>query len=404
MRRLAAACLGLLQGACSSAGGFHSPAALTANIAEPALGDVESNLLFIGDAGDPGTNTGAQSEPVLRALSTLARMAPDRTTIVYLGDNIYPDGMPVAQGPGRQRAERILDQQIDTLLPRSVRRIFIAGNHDWNDAGVMWRSGGLDRIAAQGEYLASRQEASGIPVKLAPAAGCPGPEVLDVGPRLRVIAIDTQWWLQRQREPASTRACSGAGVPNDSASSVDSLRAALANAGERLVVVVAHHPLVSGGRRGGYCRQALSWCGLANLWARLRSSPAASRQDIAHPEYARIRNVLSAALATHPPLIYAAGHDHDLQVIRAVPLGSPGSPGGLVRYHVVSGSGSLGHGRAVACLPESLLATADAGFVRLAVLHDGRAALSVITVAEDGIPRERARFWLNSPAPDAANC
>ena len=99
-------------------------------------------------------------------------------------------------------------------------------------------------------------------------------------------------------------------------------------AGARHVVVIAHHPLVSGGPHGGYfgwqdhvfpLRNLKSW-----LWIPLpligSAYPIAraegiSSQDIPSRAYTRMRVALDSAFAGAPPLIYAGGHDHTLQVI-----------------------------------------------------------------------------------------
>jgi hypothetical protein len=69
-----------------------------------------------------------------------------------------------------------------------------------------------------------------------------------------------------------------------------------------------------------------------------------------------MRDSLSSAFATHPPLIYAAGHDHRLQVMR----------GRASSYALVSGAGSLGKGECAARLRQSLyVGQATSGFMRL---------------------------------------
>src|SRR3546814_5889780 len=41
----------------------------------------------------------------------------------------------------------------------------------------------------------------GNDVRLAPAGGCPGPVVVDLGVHVRLIAMDTQWWLHNDVKP-----------------------------------------------------------------------------------------------------------------------------------------------------------------------------------------------------------
>ncbi|MGH7499932.1 MAG: hypothetical protein ACREL3_13910, partial [Gemmatimonadales bacterium] len=52
----------------------------------PAPERVTATLFLIGDAGSPAPG----GEPVLRSLERDASLARGRTTIVFLGDNVYP--------------------------------------------------------------------------------------------------------------------------------------------------------------------------------------------------------------------------------------------------------------------------------------------------------------------------
>ena len=73
------------------------PAAPPVPAATPA--DVESTLFLIGDAGAP-----SEDEPVLAALEQMVRATPEPKYLVYLGDNIYPRGLPDSGAIGREEA------------------------------------------------------------------------------------------------------------------------------------------------------------------------------------------------------------------------------------------------------------------------------------------------------------
>ena len=55
---------------------------------------IKTRILLIGDAGEPQKN-----ESVLKKLFQWASFTPEKTTVVFLGDNIYPKGMPEAHHP-----------------------------------------------------------------------------------------------------------------------------------------------------------------------------------------------------------------------------------------------------------------------------------------------------------------
>ncbi|HEU5171723.1 MAG TPA: metallophosphoesterase, partial [Gemmatimonadales bacterium] len=200
--------------------------------------DIDVTLFLIGDAGAPAAPP--DSEPVLVALQAAAATAP-HPVIVFLGDNVYPRGLPDSGSPDRPEAERRLGEQLRVLGATGARGIFVPGNHDWDMHGPE----GWNAVRRQERFIA----AGGRGLELLPPDGCPGPAVVDVGKVVRLVALNTQWWLHDGPKPEDpTSSC-----PADSEREVvDSLRAALQLAGARAVVVIAHHPLASGGPHGGY--------------------------------------------------------------------------------------------------------------------------------------------------------
>ena len=157
---------------------------------------IESTIFLIGDAGNP-----APEEPVLIALKRQITEGRGERVVVFLGDNVYPRGMPAEGAPDRSEAERRLLGQIEVATETKVKAYFVPGNHDWAYMGPA----GWDRIKLQGDFI----EAHGAGfAQLLPRNGCPGPEVVDVGRRVRIILLDTQWWVHEFRKPTdSTSSC-----------------------------------------------------------------------------------------------------------------------------------------------------------------------------------------------------
>jgi hypothetical protein len=331
---------------------------------------IAMDVFLIGDAGLPAP----KDEPVLEGLKRAIRWDPGRSFVVFLGDNVYPAGIPPEGTPYRAEAERILDEQLDVLRDTRARGLFVPGNHDWEAGGA----GGWDAIRRQAEYVEGK---GGDLVEFLPRGGCPGPEVLDLGDAVRLIALDTQWWLHDQAKPRS--ADSGCAAYTD-AQVIDSVRAALRTAGPRLTVVVGHHPIVSGGEHGGYFDWP-SYLVPFYPWARRGGF---ADQDIASTGYRRMIRVLTAAFQPERPVVYAAGHEHNLQVLRRNPAG----------YLLVSGGGIYGHTSQVRAITGSRYINRASGFMRLTVLRDGRARLAVVLVDSKGEPSENFSMWLDRPA------
>ncbi|HXL52410.1 MAG TPA: metallophosphoesterase [Gemmatimonadales bacterium] len=355
----------------------------TAPPAPPA--EIDVSLFLIGDAGAPAAPP--DSEPVLMALRVAASAAP-HPVIVFLGDNVYPDGMPDSAAPKRRAAERVLTQQLRVLQASGAGGFFVPGNHDWDGM----HPGGWDAIRRQERFIA----AAGGGAVLLPAGGCPGPAVVDLGDVVRLVALDSQWWLQDGPKPGPTSSCPAA----TEGAVIDSLRAALRAAGKRVVVVAAHHPPASGGVHGGHfgwqdhifpLRNIKSW-----LWIPLpvigsvypvARAEGISSQDIPSRAYTRMRVAFDSAFAgaPAPPLIYAAGHEHTLQVIA----------GTSTRYVLVSGTGTFGHIERVTALDSTRFARSASGFMRVEFLRDGRARLGVMIIDRAGSATEEFGLWLN---------
>src|SRR5581483_10274419 len=108
----------------------------------------------------------------------------------------------------------------------------------------------------------------------------------------------------------------------------------IATAGTRSVVVLAHHPIYSGGAHGEH------W----SLGDYIGSGPVIllrrmvnSAQDFRSNVNTTMRQAISSAFDPLPPLLYISGHDHALQVLTGQP--SAHEP---LRY-IVSGAGDYLH-------------------------------------------------------------
>lgn len=334
---------------------------------------LDLRLVLIGDAGLPAPG----GEPVMKALHDELANDPAKSFVVFLGDNVYPRGM-VRDSTARERREneRIINDQLAPLLSVGVPGIMIPGNHDW----ATGTAAGWEAVRAEEAYVNARGRSR---VTFLPEGGCPGPVVLDIGETVRLIILDTQWWLQAGF-PRPYGPTAGNCRASTEQEVVDTLRADLASAGQRRTVVMSHHPLVSGGEHGGY----FDWPTYLfpfHPWA--RQAGIFARQDVTGREYRGMIAALQRAFADNPPLIHAAGHEHNLQLIRT----------SGAKYQVISGAGIYNHSTPTRAIAGTLYARRASGWVTVAFLRDGRVRMAYRTADAQGKITEEFSMWLDVP-------
>ena len=190
-------------------------------------GVLRYRLLLLGDGGAPRPD-----EPVLKTLGEWAQKDAAKTSIVFLGDNMYPDGMTARK---RHEAAERLVPQLSVVKDAGVHGLFIPGNHDWASG----ESEGYSALLAQEKFI---NDALAGEQNFLPSGGSPGPVALELpkaNPVVRLIVLDTQWWIHQHEKPEKS-------PETVIAELITLLDTALP------VIVLGHHPLQSYGPHGGY--------------------------------------------------------------------------------------------------------------------------------------------------------
>lgn len=344
MRLLVLAGTLVFAGGCSHAVHLRepqSPAPAEGVLRNDAL--VKHRLILVGDAGKI-----AGSELVM---PYVRQRADDRSTVVFLGDNVYDYA----------EWEAILDEQL-AVVGRAANVLFVPGNHDWDR--------GFDAIRRQQEYVEENGALYG------PDAGCAGPYTLDI-PGARLIVVDSQFFLLGDRDRPALECWNGADAH------FAALAEALAEPTEDLRIMIAHHPLTTYGKHGGHFpwHQHLQPPIFGSLLILARTTGLIG-QDLSSGEYGDWADQMRELLAEAPPALFAAGHEHSLQVLAGGAMrASDHETDELPAYpEVVSGAGSkrgwVGHG------DRTLYSEDTLGYAVLTILKDGRAALEMYRVNE----------------------
>ncbi|PSR54815.1 hypothetical protein AHMF7605_15545 [Adhaeribacter arboris] len=326
----------------------------------------------------------------LRAFQQALQAEHHPFTIVHLGDIAANRGMGKRVNLGANR-------KIDQLLQLTKTRgnlYLVPGDKDWDNSGKE----GLDDVRRLENYIKTHQTRAQV---LFPGRGCPGPEVKDIGSNLRLIAINSQWWMHPYRKPAEPD--TDCGVLSDS-EFLEALEDAIENANGRQILIVGHHPILSNGYYGGHMSlkkhlfpfsdtrfKVLNWLplpGLGSLYASYRQNVGVPR-DMSNPGYQNFITNLNRVFQIHDQLIYAAAHDYSLQ------LNTLDS-----NYHIVSGSFS--QKRFVAKNPASLFNQAINGYVKLTIYKNGKVTTTFYQFAKPGTTVAVAEQTLFQSACDPA--
>lgn len=342
-----------------------------------------TDIILIGDTGSPCLD---RKDPVLGMLAQ--QMPGENGVVVFLGDNIYPRGLPPETHPLRKISERRLRVQLEVMKDFKGKLIMISGNHDWN----VGRKKGYEYVLRQEEYI---RRYFGREIMF-PKGGCPGPVEMNINEQLTIIVINTQWWVQRGIRPAGKEF--GCSVNTEEEFFWELFKMLDHNRNKR-VLLVGHLPVHSYGAHAGRYRLRhhifpltmfrKRWFvplpGLGSLVALYRKF-IGIKEDLAHPRYRRFRVQFKNVLRHFKDVIYAAGHEHNLQYIYR-----------NNNHFIVSGAGSkvqfLRPGK------YSMFGAAHKGFFKLKVYEDQSVHVEAWEVDIAGEPK----LAYSAKMMDAAN-
>lgn len=327
------------------------------------------SVFLVGDAGEPIEN------PVLTLLKKELALIGDRGTVIYLGDNIYPNGMPPKGHKSRSEAEKAINGQIEAVRDFSGNKFFIPGNHDW----ARGSNEGFEALVRQEKYVEARLDSQDVWV---PSRGCPGPMEINLTEQITLIVIDTQWFLHKGTKPEEGSDCDAISKEELVASFQDVL---LRNATKK-VIVASHHPMFTYGIHGGVfnakdhffpltASKKTKWLylplpGIGSIYPLYRKW-FGNIQDTSHPIYKEFRDAMVSLMKQHPDIIHIAGHEHALEHIQKEGMN-----------FIVSGAGAKNNAH-VKQKGDAKFATNTLGYARLDYFADGRTELKFISPQDE---------------------
>jgi len=343
---------------------------------------VIQRMFLVGDAGELKDG----HHPVCDWLKQHVDWNDSSNVLVYLGDNIYPHGMPAEGAADADAARKILDYQVSVVAGKAARAFFVPGNHDWKRGKV----GGWQQERNEEAYINGLEMPN---VRLLPGEGCPGPVAVPLGNKMVLVCMDSQWWLQEKKERPGLE--SGCDCKNEK-SVVNALRDIVSLYPDRLIVLAMHHPFYTHGEHGGYYTLKQHIFPLTDLGSGLYiplpvigSIYPVSRgvfgnvQDTRNPRYKEMRDALEGVIGGHANIIHVAGHEHTLQLLQKDSV-----------YYVVSGAGSKN--TRVKMGVHSLMAKEEIGFATIELHASGKSEIKFYNAGSGGLDQS---FYAAAAAP-----
>jgi len=281
------------------------------------------SVFLIGDIKYPGL----QNEN-LKLLKKHISKAGDQSAVIVLGDILYPLGLRDSTDSHFNEDVQNLKHILGTFDNYEGNVVFIPGNHDW----AKGRREGWQSVKDEEFFIEQYLNHGNV---FLPDGGCPGPVEVPLSDDITLIIFDTQWYFHKNDKPGVDSNC-------DFSSSADlfsQVEDAISRNRDKKIIIAAHHPIFSVGNHGGHFPASYLLFPLLELkkWMYLPlpgflytgyRKYLGSIQDLAHPEYKTLKGAIMNVIRDHPNLIYAAGHDHNLQY-----------NGNNSLHHIISGGG-----------------------------------------------------------------
>ncbi len=340
------------------------------------------SLFLIGDAGEPYL----VNSPMGKVLRAKVSGAGENATILFLGDNVYPRGLPEKDSRQYGKAELSLQTQTGFIKGLKAKGIFIPGNHDWHH----WGKKGLQFLENQQQWLDSLKDDH---ITLVPRNGCPGPVEIPLSDNTQLVILDTQWFLHQWDKPKALELCNATNTAEVLTMVDDIFRS---NQGKR-IILAGHHPLITYGEHGGvFTWKAhifpleelnhylyLPLPGIGSIYPLYRKW-FGHIQDTAHPLYKEFSTALQNILSQYPGTLYVAGHEHALQYIVKDST-----------HYIVSGSGAKTEHVRKKGYAE--FAKDVKGFVQVSIHRNGALSFKYFQV-DEMYPEGKEIFTRNLPA------
>lgn len=268
---------------------------------------IAHTIYLVGDAGNADE---PQAQQTLELLHQKLKKSNNKSTLIFLGDNIYPKGFPSDDSTSEKAiAETKLTNQLKLTKGFKGKTIFIPGNHDWYN-GIKGLERQSDFVA---KYLNNKKA-------FLPRKSCPIDDV-EIDSTSTLITVDSEWFLEEWNNHPTINDNCDIKTREDF---FDELESILNKNQEKTVILAIHHPLFSNGTHGGQfslekqlfpLEQKIPLPIIGSFINLVRKTSGVSPQDLQNKVYANYAKRIKTLIQNKKNVIVVSGHDHNLQYI-----------------------------------------------------------------------------------------
>ena len=261
---------------------------------------IEHSFFLIGDGGN--SPLGSQSD-ALKVFKNELGKASKYSTALFLGDNIYPAGMPEKGHEQREFAEHQLNIQTQAVKDFKGNTIFIPGNHDWY-------ANGLKGLKRQENYV---KEILGENAFF-PKKGCPI-EKVKISDDIVLILVDSEWYLTKWDDHPTINDDCDIKTRTQFFAEFESL---IKKAQGKTTIVAMHHPMFTNGPHGGqysFAQHMFPLPVLGTLKNVIRKTSGVTNTDLQNKRYNEFKKRIVTLSQENEKVIFVSGHEHSLQYL-----------------------------------------------------------------------------------------
>lgn len=334
----------------------------------PINKEIEHSFYLIGDAGNSGLD---ESSSALKAFKAELERASKNSTAIFLGDNIYPKGLPEESSEGYELAKHRIQIQTEAVKNFKGETIFIPGNHDWYSdiKGLKDQEKIVEKALGKDSFL--------------PEDGC-SIDKIHVSDDIELILVDTHWYINNWNDqPTINDDCE---IKTRQAF-LDEFSSLVKKARGKTTIIALHHPMFTNGSHGGQFSFASHMSPLPVLGTLknvIRKTSGIANVDLQNQYYNELQSRLITLAQVNEKVVFVSGHEHNLQYLVEDNL-----------HQIVSGAGSKVS--AVRNIGSGVFGYGTPGYAKLMVYKDGSTHVSFYSADEDTVVFETEIFPENKP-------